>query len=63
MELPKTQLLTACCFATPILQQFGELNVELKFSFTAADGDSNNNNENFRFTFTSPITNMPKFHF
>lgn len=48
----------------PYYQQFGALNVEVKFFIHSRwDGDSNNNNENFKFSFTSPITDMPKFHF
>lgn len=65
MELPENTIVDRLLFRNaPYYKQFGELNVALKFFIHGRwDGDSNNNNENFRFTFTSPLTDMPKFHF
>lgn len=64
-QLPDNTVVDSLLFRNaPYYQQFGSLNVEVKFFIHSRwDGDSNNNNENFRFSFISPITDMPKFHF
>ncbi len=65
IELPENTIVDNLLFRNaPYYQQFGDMNIAVKFFIHGRwDGDSNNNNENFYFTFLSPITDMPKSHF
>lgn len=65
IELPAGTIVDNLLFRNaPYYKQFGDLDIEIKFFIHGRwDGDSNNNNENYRFSFSSPISDMPRFHF
>ncbi|HNX74669.1 MAG TPA: hypothetical protein PLM07_06500 [Candidatus Rifleibacterium sp.] len=65
VELPENTLVDSLLFRNaPYYEQFGTLNVAVKFFIHGRwDGDGNNNNENYLFSFTSRIKDMPQYHF
>ena len=65
VELPENTLIDSLLFRNaPYYQQFGTLNVAVKFFIHGRwDGDGNHNNDNYLFSFTSRITDMPQYHF
>ncbi len=65
VELPEGTVVDSLLFRNaPYYKQFGDLNVGIKFFIHGRwDGDGNNNNENYLFSFTSPVTDMPQYHF
>ncbi len=65
IELPEGTVVDSLLFRNaPYYKQFGDMNVSIKFFIHGRwDGDGNNNNENYLFSFTSPIKDMPQYHF
>ena len=65
IELPAGTVVDSLLFRNaPYYKQFGALDIEIKFFIHGRwDGDGNNNDENYRFSFSSPIFDMPRFHF